>query len=141
LRAEEDAFPKLVADRYTRSMSSTMPTRIDGDLFEAAKAVGSASSRSAAQQISHWARIGRELESSPATSARDIQRVLAGEAAYDELGERSQAVVRAIWEEQIASRVADLGLAAEFESAGRPWTDADEDGAAVTRNGDAHEHA
>lgn len=37
-----------------------MPTRVDGDLFDAAKSVGAIASRSAAQQISHWARIGRE---------------------------------------------------------------------------------
>ena len=33
----------------------TMPTRIDGDLFEAAKVAGEAQSRSAAQQLDHWA--------------------------------------------------------------------------------------
>jgi hypothetical protein len=119
-------------------MSSTMPTRIDGDLFEAAKSLGAVASRSAAQQISHWARIGRELEASPATSLRDIQRVLAGQAAYDDLGERDQAVVRANWDEQVAERLARLDLAAEFTQAGRPWTEADEQGNVVERHGDEH---
>ncbi|MCI0157854.1 ParD-like family protein [Leifsonia shinshuensis] len=48
-------------------MSQTMPMRMDGDLVDAAKAVGAVSSRSATQ-LSHWARIGRELEASPVTS-------------------------------------------------------------------------
>lgn len=108
-----------------------MPTRIDGDLFDAAKSVGAVASRSAAQQISHWARIGRELEASPVTSLREIQRVLAGQAAYDDLGERDQAVVRANWDEQAAERLARLDLVAEFTQAGRSWTEADEQGRAV----------
>jgi lysozyme family protein len=116
-------------------MGNTMPMRVDGDLFDIAKVVGAASSRSAAQQISHWARIGRELESSPATSVRDIQRVLAGEASYDELGERGQAVVRARWDEQMAERLASLNLASEFAEVGRSWTEADEQGRAVQHDG------
>lgn len=108
-----------------------MPTRVDGDLFEVAKSIGAESSRSAAQQITHWARIGRELEASPGTSQRDIRRVLSGEASYDELGERGQAVVRADWDERVARRRAGLDLAAEFAEAGRSWTEADADGRPV----------
>ena len=111
-----------------------MPTRVDGDLFDAAKSVGAIASRSAAQQISHSARLGREREASPATSLRDIQRVLAGETDYDSLGERGQAVVRASWDEQMADRRESLDLAAEFAQAGRPWIAADERGGAVLRN-------
>lgn len=107
--------------------------RVDGDLFNAAKAVGSVASRSAAQQLNHWARIGRELEASPGTSRRDIQRVLAGRAPYDGLGERGQALVRADWDEQVAVRRDQLNLAAEFAESGRTWTDSDEHGAAVER--------
>ncbi|MGV8881140.1 MAG: TA system antitoxin ParD family protein [Rhodoglobus sp.] len=116
-------------------MGSTMPTRIDGYLFDSAKAIGAIASRSAAQQLAHWARIGREIEASPATSQRDIQRVLAGESAYDALAERDKAVVRANWDEQVEKRIANLDLAAEFTAAGRSWTDADEQGEPVARTG------
>lgn len=114
-----------------------MPVRMSGELFEAAKALGAVTSRSAAQQISHWARIGRELEASPQTSPGDIQRVLTGEMAYDVLGERDQAVVRANWDEQIGERLANLDLAAEFTEAGRSWTESDEQGNPVSRGGGA----
>lgn len=112
-----------------------MPMRVDGDLFDAAKSVGAVASRSAAQQISHWARIGRELEASPGTSPRDVQRVLAGEVgySYDDLDERGQAVVRAIWDEQMAERRGSLDLAAEFTQVGRSWSEADKQGDAVER--------
>ncbi|TFD49613.1 hypothetical protein E3T55_11080 [Cryobacterium frigoriphilum] len=116
-------------------MSKTMPMRVEGDLFEAAKSVGTVASRSAAQQISHWARIGRELESSPGTSLRDIQRVLAGEAAYDDLGERGQALVRANWDEQLDERRAKLNFGAEFTQSGRSWSEAaEQDGHLVKRH-------
>src|SRR5680860_1800596 len=63
-----------VAICYTHSMSTTMPMRVDGDLFEAAKSVGAVASRSAAQQISHWARIGSEhaLDSAGACARRRL---------------------------------------------------------------------
>jgi len=115
-------------------MSNTIPTRVDGDLFEAAKSLGAVASRSAAQQLSHWARIGRELEASPGTSMRDVQRVLAGQSSYDALDERGQAAVRAQWSERTAERLANLDLAAEFTKSGRSWTDADAEGVPVTRN-------
>jgi hypothetical protein len=116
-------------------MSSTMPMRVDGELFDAAKSVGAVASRSAAQQISHWARIGRELEASPGTSPRDVQRVLAGEAGYeyDGLGERDQAVVRAGWDEELEKRRATLNLATEFKKTGRSWSEANAEGELVTR--------
>lgn len=107
--------------------------RVDVDLVDAAKSVGALESRSATQQLSHWARIGRELETSPGTNHRDIQRVLAGEAGYeyDDLEERDQAVVRASWNEQIEKRRASLNFAEEFTRAGRSWTEADAQGRVV----------
>ncbi|WP_029145577.1 TA system antitoxin ParD family protein [Microbacterium luticocti] len=116
-------------------MASTMPMRVDGDLFEVAKSAGAAASRSAAQQITHSARIGRELEASPTVSHRDVLRVLAGDSSYDELGERGQAVVRAIWDERIDARRARLDFADEFTREGRSWSEADEQGNVVVRDG------
>jgi hypothetical protein len=111
---------------------STMPTRVDGDLFDAAKSVGAVNSRSAAQQINHWARIGREFEASGRVSQRDIERVLAGQASYDEIGDQAQAVVRATWDTRIAERIAALDFEAEFTEAGDTWSEADESGHVVS---------
>src|SRR4051794_116606 len=101
-----------------------MPTRIDQALFDAARAAGELHSRSAAQQLDHWARIGRELESSPAVTHDAISRVLAGQAPYDALDDRAQAMVRAAWDEQIAQRAAGLDLTDRLRAAGRPWPEA-----------------
>ncbi len=112
---------------------ATMPTRIDSDLFDAARSAGEASSRSAAQQLNHWASIGRALEASGTLSHRDIERVLAGNESYDALAEREQAVVRAAWDERIATGIAELDLAGEFEAAGESWSDADDEGRVTVR--------
>lgn len=127
-----------MSGRYSGAMSRTVPIRMDGDLVDATKAVGAVSGRSATQQLSHWARIGRELEASPGTSQRDIKRVLAGEADYDDLGEGAQAIVRAVWDEAMTKRLPRLDLAAEFTKTGRPWTEADDGGNAVVRGDNAN---
>lgn len=110
-----------------------MPTRVDGDLFAAAKSSGAVQSRSAAQQLAHWARIGRELEASAAVSHRDVEAVLAGGGSYDALGEREQAIVRGAWDEAITERLASLNLERTFRAAGVEWVEADEEGGLVTR--------
>ena len=110
-----------------------MPTRVDGELFDAAKSVGAVNSRSAAQQINHWARIGREFEASGRVSQRDIERVLAGDGSYDTLGEREQAIVRASWDEQVAARIAALDFETEFADTGETWSEADDAGRLIAR--------
>lgn len=116
---------------------ASAPTRIDEDLFAAAKSAGEVLSRSAAQQINHWARIGRELEASQAVSARDVAAVLAGRASYDDLGTREQAILRAEWDERMATLRTDLDLEDEFTAAGDTWVEADAQGRTVERGGQA----
>ena len=112
----------------------TMPTRIDGQLFVAAKVAGEVQSRSAAQQLDHWARIGRELEASPKIAYSAINKVLNGQEPYDGLPDEAQAVVRVAWEEQISARIAGLDFEDRMKDAGLPWAEADADGNTVVRN-------
>jgi len=114
-------------------VATSAPTRIDEDLFAAAKSAGEVLSRSAAQQINHWARIGRELEASQAVSARDIVAVLAGRASYDDLGAREQAVVRAEWDERITELRTGLNFEVELTAVGDTWSEVDARGRTVER--------
>lgn len=116
-------------------MAATAPTRIDPDVASAAKVAGELLSRSAAQQVNHWARIGRELEASKSVSQRDIASVLAGRASYDALNVREQAVVRAEWNERMTALREGLNLAAELSASGQGWVEADEAGDIVERRG------
>lgn len=109
--------------------TSTTPTRFDSALFASAKAAGGRAHRSAAQQLAHWARLGQELEASGGLSHRDIERVLAGQLSYDDIGVREQAVIRTAWREQVEDDIASLDLRARFKAEGRTrWSEADESG-------------
>ena len=113
---------------------STTPTRIDRGLFEAARTAGALYSRSAAQQLAHWARLGREVEASPSVTQDAIARVLAGQASYDELPDPAQAVVRVEWDDRVATTLAGLDFSEDLHAAGEPWAEADEEGNLVMRD-------
>jgi len=114
-------------------MSKTTPTRVDQDLFASAQLVGSLMERSAAQQLTYWARIGREIEAASEVSHRDIAEVLARRRSYDALTTDEQAVVRAEWKERIAQRREGLDLADRFDEEGRSYVELGDDGNVVRR--------
>jgi hypothetical protein len=114
-------------------MATSSPIRIDDELYAAAKVTGEVLSRSAANQIAHWARLGRALEASPSLAAQDVVAVLAGNGSYDALGMREQAVVRSAWSDRIADRLSGLDLAEEFAREPRDYVELDEDGAVAHR--------
>lgn len=109
------------------------PTRIDDDLFEAAQATAGLMSRSAAQLVNHWARVGRALEAGANVSQRRVTDVLLGARHYDELNDEEQAVIRAEWAERTQATLAGLDLAADFAAQGRSYVELDADGAVVRR--------
>ena len=111
-------------------MPANTPTRIDDDLFAAAKATGAVLSRSAAQQVNHWARLGRQLEGSGVLRARDIEQVLAGRKGYDELNAYEQAVVRTEWDEQLQAHRKGVDLTGALGDTG---VEADAKGKPVQR--------
>lgn len=113
--------------------AASPPTRLDGELYEAAKAAGAVMSRSAAQQIAHWARIGREIESSDSISHRDVAAVLAGAESYDRLPSPEQAVVRAEWSQRLKERIAGTDLVDVFAERGQSYVELDADGQVVQR--------
>ena len=112
-------------------MKTSTPVRIDAELYESATSAASVMSRSTAQQITHWARVGRELEASPGVSIDHIAQVLRGNKDYDALGTEEQSVVRAYWAEKMAALTATLRLDEKFATEGRPYVELDESGAVV----------
>jgi ParD-like antitoxin of type II bacterial toxin-antitoxin system len=112
-------------------MTHTTPIRIDDELYASAKLVGRLMHRSAAQQLAHWARLGREIEASEGVSHRSIALVVAGSQDYDLLSPQEQAVVRAEWAEQMDARREGLDLAASFAESGKPYVGLDAEGRVV----------
>ena len=123
------AMRQEVARCYNRVMTRTsQPTRLPADVYESALAATLVTSRTVPQQIAHWARIGRELEMSPAVNHRQIAGVLAGAGSYDELGEQEQAIVREEWAERMVALRGELNYAARFAAAGESYSEVDDDG-------------
>jgi hypothetical protein len=60
-------------------------TRFAADLVESAAAEGARQSRSAKQQLDHWARVGRAVSSQHTASRRRVEAVLAGDLEVSEL--------------------------------------------------------
>lgn len=108
-------------------MALSPPTRIDDDVYADARATAAVMSRSVAQQVSHWARLGRALEVG-GIATDDAAKVLDGSRAYDEISGPAQAMVRTAWAEQIDAAIDDLDLPGEFAADGRGWVEADADG-------------
>lgn len=111
---------------------SSFPTRVSQGLYDEARLAGEIQSRSAAQQIDHWARIGREVEAASDISMRAIGDVLRGARSYDALAlPQEQAVVRATWTERMDQLRGDLDMRKVLE--GRPYAELDESGNVVVR--------
>lgn len=117
-------------------MSSSIPTRVSRELHETARLAGEVTSRSVAQQIEHWARVGREVELSSSTTQRALAAALSGHRRYDDLTVEEQSVVRARWVERIDERLSGLDLVAEFAEQGATYVEMDDDGRLVRRSSD-----
>lgn len=123
-----------VADCYVRDMTSKSSARIDDEVFASAQIAGDVSGRSTAQQVSHWARIGRELERSRVVSAREVTEVLMGSYSYDDLDSKQQALVRAEWTEAMERRRANLDMTEVIAAEGfSSWAEADKFGNVVIK--------
>ena len=62
-------------------------TRVAADLVDSAAAEGARQSRSAKQQLDHWARVGRAVSSHQTASRRRVEAALAGDLDTNRLSE------------------------------------------------------
>jgi ParD-like antitoxin of type II ParDE toxin-antitoxin system len=70
-------------------------TRIAADLMESAAAEGSRQSRSAKQQLDHWARVGRAVSSQHSAARRKVEAALAGDTSLQDLSAEEGVVFNA----------------------------------------------
>ncbi len=82
-------------------------TRFAADLLDSAAAEGARQSRSAKQQLDHWARVGRAVSSRESAARRRVEAALAGELEVAELSDDEGVVfnaeITAAVEENLAS--------------------------------------
>lgn len=115
------------------------PTRVHKDVHAAAKVAAELTGRTVAEQLSHWARIGSEVE---AVTLMELhgrrhasQQLLAGRD-YDALTDDAQALVRTAWDEEVEERLEALDLAAERRATGWPTVLLDEQDRVVLHHPD-----
>ena len=81
-------------------------TRVAADLMDSAAAEGARQSRSAKQQLDHWARVGRAVSSQQTAARRRVEAALTGDLELRELSAEEGAVfnaeIAATIEEQLA---------------------------------------
>lgn len=70
-------------------------TRFAADLLDAAAAEGARQSRSAKQQLDHWARVGRAVSAGQTAARRRVEAALAGDLELAELSEEEGVVFNA----------------------------------------------
>lgn len=107
---------------------------MDDDLVNAARAAGARSGRDEQQQLSQWARLGKQVDE--ALDRQAVARVLAGHRRYDDLPDLEQAAVRAAWETAIEHGLGELNYETALIAAGEPWVEADDEGTTVVRDTD-----
>jgi hypothetical protein len=91
-------------------------TRFAADLMDSAAAEGARQSRSAKQQLDHWARVGRAVSSQQSAARRKVEAALAGDTPLRDLtseeGVVFNAEISAAIEESLARGKYGAALAA-----------------------------
>jgi hypothetical protein len=77
---------RLLRNRGVMADTADRVTRFAADLLESAAAEGARQSRSAKQQLDHWARVGRAVSSQHSAARRRVEAALAGDLELRELG-------------------------------------------------------
>ncbi|WP_006243459.1 TA system antitoxin ParD family protein [Mycolicibacterium tusciae] len=88
-------------------------TRVAADLMDSAATEGARQSRSAKQQLDHWARVGRAVSSHQTASRRRIEAALAGRLDTDDLSEDEGLVFNA----EISAAIEESLAAANYGDA------------------------
>ncbi len=104
------------------------PTRIAADLFEAAAVEGARQSRSAKQQIDHWARVGRAVSMKHTAARRRVEDALAGKLPERELTAQEQSVFNAELDTSISETARTISFGEVLAARGVATVALDEDG-------------
>jgi hypothetical protein len=111
-------------------------TRFAADLLDSAAAEGARQSRSAKQQLDHWARVGRAVSSRHSAARRRVEAALAGELDLTELSEEEGVVFNAEISAAIQESLADDDYGQALAASGITTVALNEDGQIVEHHPD-----
>lgn len=106
-------------------------TRIAADLMDSAAAEGARQSRSAKQQLDHWARVGRAVSSQHSVARRKVEAALAGDVPLRDLTDEEGVVFNAEISAAIQERLVRADYGAVLAARGVTTVALDEDGEIV----------
>ena len=104
------------------------PTRIAADLFEAATVEGARQSRSAKQQIDHWARVGRAVSMKHTAARQRVEDALAGKLAEQDLTAEERTVFNAELDTSISEAARKISFGEVLAARGVTTVALDDDG-------------
>jgi hypothetical protein len=111
-------------------------TRFAADLVDSAAAEGARQSRSAKQQLDHWARVGRAVSSRHSAARRRVEAALAGELELTRLSAEEGVVFNAEISAAIQESLADTDYGRVLAQRGITTVALNEDGEIVERRPD-----
>lgn len=106
-------------------------TRVAADLMDSASVEGARQSRSAKQQLDHWARVGRAVSSHQSASRHRIEAAMAGTLDLGDLDTDEEVVFNAELTAAIEERLADANYGAALSARGLTLVALDDDGELV----------
>ena len=111
-------------------------TRVAADLMDSAAAEGARQSRSAKQQLDHWARVGRAVSDQHSAARRRVEAALAGGLELGELTAEEGVVFNAEISAAIEESLADTDYGALLSARGITTVALDESGQIVSHRPD-----
>jgi len=109
-------------------MAADRVTRFAADLLDSAAVEGARHSRSAKQQLDHWARVGRTVSSFHSTARRRVEATLAGSLAMTELLPEERLVANAEVNAAISERLRNTNYGDVLAGEGIATVALDDDG-------------
>lgn len=109
-------------------MAADRVTRFAADLLDSAAVEGARHSRSAKQQLDHWARVGRTVSSFHSTARRRVEATLAGSLAMTELLPEERLVANAEVNAAISERLRSMNYGDVLAGEGTATVALDDDG-------------
>jgi hypothetical protein len=128
--------PKTSRSPDAVARPADQPTRVARDLLDAAAQAGKRESRSAKQQLDHWARIGRSVSLQSSASRRRVDAVLAGTLPMSALRPDERSIVNAEIDAAVTTRAEATNFGDVLAAEGVTTVALDADGALVAYHPD-----
>jgi hypothetical protein len=118
------------------AMPADRPTRFAADLLDSAAMEGRRESRSAKQQLDHWARVGRAVSMHETAARRRVEAALAGDLALGDLDESERLVANVELDVEIQLRAAATSFGEHLAAEGVTTVALADDGTLVEHRPD-----